>query len=110
MGNKFVIDLLSFEKGKAYDFQEYIFNLLSHYFYQHEKNVLYGCVIIWCKEEENDSFVKFANKFKIEGSGCSSLLRLESKREVRYERDDVRCSSRNVARDAAWCGERRVAA
>ena len=36
MNSIFVIDLLGLEKGKAYGFQEYIFNLLN-YFYQHRE-------------------------------------------------------------------------
>lgn len=102
MGNKVLIDLLSLEKGKVCGFQEYIYNLLN-YFYHHRENVLCGRIFIWCMEGESDFFVKFADKFEIEGYGCSFLLR-------RGLNCNVRCSCRFVPLDTALRGERRVAA
>ena len=61
-----MIDLLSLERGKAYGFQEYIFNLLN-YFYQHRGDIQFESIIIWCRKTEVYAFEQFSDKFEIEG-------------------------------------------
>lgn len=70
----FIIELLGLEKGKAYGFQEYVFNLLN-YFYQHRDDIRYERIIIWCKKTEIELFSRFEDKFEIEAFDYSSYLR-----------------------------------
>ena len=71
---KLVIELLSVEKGKAYGFHEYIFNLLN-YFYKHRDDILYDKVVIWCKDTSKELFRQFEDKFEIVGYSYSSYLK-----------------------------------
>ena len=71
---KLIIDLINLEKGKAYGFQEYVFNCLN-YFYSHRESIKYELIIIWCKESEKELFCQFKDKFKIEGFNYSSYLK-----------------------------------
>lgn len=72
--NRLVIDLLNIEKGKAYGYQEYIFNLLA-YFYQHRDEILYDRIIIWCKSTAAGMFDDFKDKFEIAEFTYSSYLK-----------------------------------
>ena len=74
MNRRFIIDLLNLEKGKAYGFQEYIFNLLN-YFYQQRDEICYQRIVIWCKKAEKETFEKFADKFEIDGFEYSSQFK-----------------------------------
>lgn len=69
---KLVIDLLLFEKGKAYGFQEYILNLLN-YLYRNRNRVLYQEIILVCQDSQKEHFSLFENKFKIIGYPCRSM-------------------------------------
>ena len=72
--SRFVIELLGVEKGKAYGFHEYVFNLLN-YFYSHRETIRYERIIIWCKKSEQGLFKQFDNKFEIKGFAYSSYLK-----------------------------------
>lgn len=74
MNRRFIIELLGLEKGKAYGFQEYIFNLLN-YFYQHRDNIQYERIIIWCKDTSRPMFKQFEDKFEIEAFAYTSYLK-----------------------------------
>lgn len=71
--SRFVIELLGLEKGKAYGYQEYIFNLL-HYFYHNKDDINYKNIIIWCKSSEVCLFDSYRDKFLIQGFKYSSYL------------------------------------
>lgn len=72
--SRLIIDLLGLEKGKAYGFQEYIFNLLN-YFYAHRENVRYEKIVIWCKDSSKDMLNGFEDKFDIEVYSYSTYIR-----------------------------------
>ena len=71
---RFIIDLLTLEKGKAYGFHEYVFNLLN-YFYNHRGDICYSKIVIWCKESEKELFSHFNDKLEIEGFKYSSYVK-----------------------------------
>lgn len=68
-----VIDLLVFEKKKAYGFQEYIMNLLA-YFHEHIREIPYKGIVIVCKDSEKDAFQKYT-KFRIVGYKFESYIK-----------------------------------
>lgn len=59
-----VIDALIFENGKAYGYQEYLFNLLD-YFYEHRDDFSFKRILIACPESQRQFFSKYAAKFEI---------------------------------------------
>lgn len=74
MRTRLLVDLLGLEKGKAYGFHEYVFNLLN-YFYGHRDEIRYERIIIWCKESEEGLFRQFDDKFEIKGFKYSTYLK-----------------------------------
>lgn len=71
--NSLFIELIGLEKGKAFGFQEFAFNLLT-YFYNHREAILFNRIVIWCKDTEKDMFRQFQDRFVIEGFAYSSLI------------------------------------
>lgn len=71
---RFFIDLLGLEQGKAYGFQEYVFNLLN-YFYQHRVDIRYEQIIIWCKDSSRDMFLPYEKRFEIKSFTYSSYFK-----------------------------------
>ena len=101
MSRRLIIDLLTLEKGKAYGFQEYVFNLLN-YFHQHRNEIYYQRIIIWCRKAEVEIFEKFADKFEIEGFDCFSQLKrhwLQTYLPIKYGLDkrDLLFSPGNIS-------------
>lgn len=74
MDRRFVIELLGLENGKAYGFQEYVFNLLN-FFYVHRGDIRYERIIIWCKGSSREMFKHFEDKFEVESYDYSSYLK-----------------------------------
>ena len=74
MNRRFVIELLGLENGKAYGFQEYVFNLLN-FFYVHRSDIRYERIIIWCKGSSKEMFKHFEDKFEVETYDYSSYLK-----------------------------------
>lgn len=72
--SRLVIDLLGVEKGKAYGYQEYIFNLLN-YFYEHRDDIRYERIVIWCKNTSKEMFRQFEDKFETEAYAYTSYLK-----------------------------------
>jgi len=70
---KLVIEGLGFTFGKAYGYQEYLFNLLD-YFYEHRSNIMYDSIIIVCDSCEVGHFEKYSDKFEIVGFDFDSYL------------------------------------
>lgn len=70
---KLVIEGLGFAFGKAYGYQEYLFNLLD-YFYEHRLNIKYDSIIIVCDRREAGHFEKYSDKFEIVGFDFNSYL------------------------------------
>ena len=70
---RLVIDLLVFERGKAFGFQEYILNLLD-YLFEHKKDILYNEIILVCKDSERPCFDKYEG-FHIVGYVFNSYLK-----------------------------------
>ncbi len=63
---KLVIECLGFEMGKAYGFQEYLFNLLD-YMHRHRAELYYDEVMIVCQFAQMQSFKKYEQSFVIKG-------------------------------------------
>lgn len=74
MLRRLIIDVLAFEKGKAYGYQEYIFNLLD-YLYAHRANILYEEIILVCIKNQQTYFEKYLDKFQIKSYNCSSVYK-----------------------------------
>lgn len=72
--NRLIIELLSVEKGKAYGYQEYVFNLLN-YFYLHREEIKSKEIIIVCKTSEKELFQKYADKFNILSYSYNNYLK-----------------------------------
>ena len=101
MGNRLIIDLLTLERGKAYGFQEYSFNLLN-YFYQHRDDIRYERIIIWCKDTSKDMFRQYEDKFDIETYSYSSYLKkhwLQTILPIKYglTKEDLLFSPGNIS-------------
>lgn len=73
MGRRLVIDVLAFEYGKAFGYQEYIFNLLD-YIYIHRTDILYHEIVIVCIESQRQYFRKYASCFLIKSYACRSVF------------------------------------
>lgn len=98
---RLIIELLILEKGKAYGFQEYTFNLLN-YFYRHRENILYDKIFIWCKDSSVCLFEKYEDKFEVEGFSYSSYIKrhwLQSYLPVKKHltKEDLLFSPGNIA-------------
>lgn len=61
-----VIDCLIFQNGKAFGYQEYLFNLLN-YFYEHIAEFNYKKVIIACPNSQINFFSKYADRMNVMG-------------------------------------------
>lgn len=101
MKSRLVIELLGLEKGKAYGFHEYIFNLL-YYFYSNREKIRYEQIIIWCKESEKEMFARFVDKFEIDSFNYSSYLKkhwLQTFLPIKYRlhKEDLLFSPGNVS-------------
>lgn len=68
---KLVVDIINFEHGRAYGYEEYLFNLL-HYFAAHRSEIDAENVIVACQLEQLDylksSFADKFHYFALEGS------------------------------------------
>lgn len=73
MASKIVIEALAFEDGKAYGFQEYLFNLLE-YFYENLDSFESNEIYIACDNIQSEYFLKFAPKIKIVTFNSSNYL------------------------------------
>ena len=71
---RLVIELLSIEKGKAYGFQEYVFNLLN-FLHKNREEIKAKEVIILCKDNSENMFQKYSDKFIIKGYPYSSYAK-----------------------------------
>ncbi|WP_075317118.1 glycosyltransferase family 4 protein [Bacteroides togonis] len=69
---RLIIDVLAFEYGKSFGYQEYIFNLLD-YIYGHRNNIYYENIFIVCLEHQEKYFLKYEDKFLIKSYKCSSI-------------------------------------
>lgn len=106
---RFIIDLLTLEKGKAYGFHEYVFNLLN-YFYNHRGDICYSKIVIWCKESEKELFSHFNDKFEIEGFKYSSYVKkhwLQTFLPFKYglNKEDLLFSPGNISGIVRCCSE-----
>lgn len=73
MERRLIIDALAFEYGKAYGYQEYLFNLLE-YFYANRSEILFEKVDVICLEKQKCYFQKYADKFGIRTYKCSLII------------------------------------
>lgn len=107
--NRFVIELLGLEKGKAYGFHEYVFNLIN-YFYVHRVDIRYSSIVIWCKESEKELFSQFQDKFEIKGFNYSSYVKkhlLQTYLPIKYKlsSEDLLFSPGNISGIVKSCTE-----
>lgn len=66
MQNKLVIDCLGFVSGRAFGFQEMLFNLLD-YLHRKRNELHYSDIIIACKSSECNAFSRYTDDFKVSG-------------------------------------------
>lgn len=74
MSRRLVIDALAFADGRAYGFQEYLFNLLD-YFYEHREALSYSEIIVVVNESERSHFEKFEDRFQLKAYGYRHIVR-----------------------------------
>lgn len=74
MNRTLIIDALPFEKGKAYGYQEYLFNLLD-YFYNNDVDINFEKILIVCNSLQIEHFDKYKDKFKIHGFKYNGLMK-----------------------------------
>lgn len=72
MDRRLIIEALAFEYGKAFGYQEYIFNLLD-YIYKHRKDILYDDVIVICLDSQSKYFTQYRNEISIKSYRCTSV-------------------------------------
>lgn len=73
MNTRLCIELLTLEKGKAYGFQEYIFNILN-YLYNNRALIKYDRILIICKDVSVSMFDTYKDKFDIIGFSFTNYL------------------------------------
>lgn len=61
---KLIIEALSFDYGRAFGFQEYLFNILN-YFQNHRKEIYYDQIIIVCKQNDSKIFKKYIPEISV---------------------------------------------
>jgi glycosyltransferase involved in cell wall biosynthesis len=70
---RLIIDALAYESGKAFGFQEFMFNLLE-FFYQNRRSLNFEEVIIVCIDKQKKDFDKFNDKFQLVGFRIPNLF------------------------------------
>lgn len=70
---KLIIEALSFDYGRAFGFQEYLFNLLD-YFYNHSSEFTYDKLYIICKLDDERFFKKYTHVFTIKSYKVKNFL------------------------------------
>lgn len=71
---KLFIDVLPFEYGKSFGYQEYIFNLLD-YIYNHTSDIFFDKIIIVCMDSQKKHFDKYLGLISIRTYACSSVIK-----------------------------------
>ena len=88
-----VIDALIFKNGKAFGYQEFLFNLLD-YFAEHRESLDYARIIIACPKSQIKYFEKYNSKFEIIGfnAECKKnhiLIQNRFERQLYLKKSDV---------------------
>lgn len=73
VNKKLFIDAITFEKGKAFGFNEYLFNLLN-YFYKNRDALLFNEIVLVINESQTEYFSHFTDKFKLKTVKCKNFL------------------------------------
>ena len=63
---RLVIEVLYFERNKAYGAQEFLFNLLD-YFYERREDISYDRIIIACRDTQQDAFERYKGRLETFG-------------------------------------------
>lgn len=71
--NNLIIEILSFDYGKAFGYQEYIFNLLN-YFKEHRNDINYKHVLIICKHQDINFFLKYKPELDIQSFKINNAI------------------------------------
>lgn len=90
---KLIIEILAFQQGKSFGFQEYAFNLLN-YFYTHAEELMYDEIYVICLKGQEQYLAKYVNKFIIKTYTCKFILMRYIKQtlmpiHLRVSKDDV---------------------
>ncbi len=72
--NRLIIDALAYQKGKAFGFQEYLFNLFD-YFYKHRELIQFKQVLIVCQSSQINDFLIYEDKFDVRGYAVSNIFK-----------------------------------
>lgn len=73
MKQRLIIDVLAFEYGKSFGYQEYVLNLLD-YFYTHRSDIPFETIIIVSLESQRKYFDKYIDRIQIKTYKCHSIL------------------------------------
>lgn len=73
MKKKLFIEAIAYKKGKAYGYNEFLFNLLD-YFYEQRNKIKFEEIIIVINKSQRSSFEVFCDKFNILEYSCDNLF------------------------------------
>ncbi|MDE6268448.1 MAG: glycosyltransferase [Muribaculaceae bacterium] len=73
-GRNLYIDALTYQKKKAYGYNEYLFNLLN-YFLEKRDEIKFEKIIIVCEKSQKEDFVRFSDKMEILTFSFSNILK-----------------------------------
>lgn len=74
MGRRLLIEVLAFEYGKSFGYQEYVLNLLD-YIYECRDNIYYDSVIIVCLDSQRRYFIKYEDRINIKSYRSRSICK-----------------------------------
>ncbi len=88
-----IIDALIFHDGKAYGYQEYLFNLLD-YFAEHRNSFDYERIVLVCPKSQVKSFEKYNSAFEIIGFNAENkknhlLVQNRMEKLLKLRKNDV---------------------
>lgn len=71
--SRLIIELLAIEKGKAYGYQEFAFNLLD-YFYMSYQEIMFDNIILIVDKRQKKLFQRYNDRFQIIGYSFKGVL------------------------------------
>lgn len=71
--SRIIIEILAFEQGKSFGYQEYVLNLLDYYYVYHNNLKFVNITVVCCKGQEK-YLKKYADRMNIYTCTCGSVL------------------------------------
>lgn len=98
---KLVIDILAYEQGKAYGYQQYVNNFLN-YLWEKRDSIKFEMIIIACQESQVHLFQIYSDKFTVKGFRSDNIfIRMIIQTllpiNLRLKKDDLIISTSNYS-------------